>query len=290
MPANVSPMVRRRRLAAELRRLRERKGLTGDQVAEILGWSPSKVSRYELARTGLKPADVRRMLEAYGVDGQRQNDLLALARQATAKGWWEQYSDVIDEEYLSLIGLEDEATSEWSWHLEVIPGLLQTEAYARQVNMKGQLLAAVPPGQIERSVEMRMRRQETLTRDPPLRLTAILDESVLRRHLAGSDVMRDQLKRLVEFADLPSVSIRVLQLSDDYPLIINSFDLLQFEGEEATSMPDVVWTEHLTSTLHFEGEADTYQYRLVFQHLLDSALGPSESLNVIARTATEVWS
>lgn len=290
MRADISPTVRRRRLAAELRRLRSEQGLNADEVAERLGWSPSKVSRYELARTGLKPADVRKMLEVYGVDAQRQNDLIALANEATKKGWWEEYADALPEEHVSLIGLEAEATSEWSWHLEVVPGLLQTEAYARSVNTRGQSLSPVPPGQIERSVQARMRRQELLTREPPLDLVAVIDESVLLRRLAPPPVMREQLNHLIEIAQLPNVYLRVLKLSDDCPMIMNSFDLLRFGRGQDAILPDVVWTEHLRSTLYFEGETDTYQYRLVIERLAESSQGASESLDLIARTAAQTWS
>jgi transcriptional regulator with XRE-family HTH domain len=280
MPGNVSPEVRRRRLAAELRRLRGESRLKTTDVARHLGWSPSKVSRYELARTGLKLSDVREMLTFYGVDTPRQNELLALAEEASEKGWWEDFSDVLPEEQISLTGLEDEATAEWAWHLEVIPGLLQTEEYARHVNSKGYSLAPVPPGQIERSIGVRMKRQEVLTRDPPLRLSVVLDEGVLRRRVGGPHVMRRQLSRLIAVAQLPNVSIRVLRLESDPPILINSFVLLRF-GDEGTRMPDVVYTEHFRATLYFEGETDTYQYRIVFQRLQDGALGELESLDFI---------
>jgi transcriptional regulator with XRE-family HTH domain len=288
MPGKVSPEVRRRRLAAELRRLRERSGFKTTEVAGQLGWSPAKVSRYELARTGLKPADVRLMLAFYGVTGQRQDELLALAFEASEKGWWQLFSDVMPDEHISLIGLEDEATAEWSWHLEVIPGLLQTEEYARHVNSKGYSLAPVPQSQIERSVAVRMKRKELLTRDPPLELRAVVDEAVLRRGFGGSSVMREQLRHLIEMARLPNVSLRVLPFADDGTIIMNSFDLLRF-GTQAGTMPDVAYTEHFRATLYFEGETDTFQYRIVFERLWDGALGQAESARIIERIISRVW-
>jgi transcriptional regulator with XRE-family HTH domain len=288
MPGKVSPEVRRRRLAAELRRLRGQSGLKIAEVAGQLGWSSAKVSRYELARTGLKPSDVRLMLALYGVDDLRQNELLALAFEASEKGWWESFSDVMPDEHISLIGLEDEATAEWSWHLEVIPGLLQTEEYARQVNSKGYSLAPVPESQIERSVAVRMKRQELLLRDPPLELRVVIDEAVLRRGFGGSGVMRDQLRHLVEIARLPNVSLRVLPFGDDSTIIMNSFDLLRF-GTQSGKMPDVVYTEHFRATLYFEGETDTHQYRIVFERLREAALGEIGSVQLIERIITQVW-
>lgn len=284
MPANVSPEVRRRRLAAELRRLRGRSGLTGDEVARRLGWSPSKVSRYELARTGLKPSDVKDMLVIYKIDTKRRNELLALAEEATEKGWWEEFSDVLSEEQLSITGLEDEATAELSWHMDVIPGLLQTEEYARRVNTKGYSLAPVPPSQVERSVRARMIRRELLTRDPPLQLSAVLDEAVLRRRLGDTHVMREQLNHLARVAQLSNVSLRILKFADEPSIVMNSFDLLRFGTAQEGTMPDVVWTEHLRATLYFEGEADTYQYRIVFQQLQESAISEAKSLDLIKQT------
>jgi transcriptional regulator with XRE-family HTH domain len=287
MPGKVSPEVRRRRLAAELRRLRAESRLRTAEVARSLGWSPSKVSRYELARTGLKLPEVRAMLTFYGVDVRRQKDLLALAEEASERGWWEDFSDVLSEEQISLTGLEDEATSECVWHLEVVPGLLQTEEYARQVNSKGYSLAPVPPGLIERSVRVRMKRQERLTRDPPLALSAVVDEGVLRRRVGGVHVMRGQLKHLIAVAQLPNVSLRVLRLDDDPPILMDSFELLRF-GDEAARMPDVVYIEHLRATLYFEGETDTYQYRIVFQRLQECALSEMESLDFIEHIMRQI--
>lgn len=287
MPGKASPEVRRRRLASELRRLRAESRLKTTEVARNLGWSPSKVSRYELARTGLKVPDVREMLAFYGVDARRQEELLALAEEASGKGWWEDFSDVLSDEQISLTGLEDEATSEWVWHLVVIPGLLQTEEYARHVNSKGYSLAPVPPGQIERSVRVRMRRQELLTRDPPLALSAVIDEGVLRRHVGGPHVMLGQLRHLIATAQLPNVSLRVLRLADDPPILMDSFELLRF-GDESARMPDVVFTEHFRAMLYFEDEADTYQYRIVFQRLQAGALGETESLDFIEQIMRQI--
>jgi len=288
MPRKVSPEVRRRILASGLRQLRGESGLKISEVAGQLGWSPAKVSRYELARTGLKPSDVRQMLRFYRVDAQRQSELLALAEEASEKGWWEDFSDVLSEEHISLIGLEDEATAEWSWHIEVIPGLLQTEEYARQVNSKGYSLAPVPPSLIDRSVKVRMKRQERLTQDPPLELLTVLDEAVLRRRIGDPSVMRNQLDHLIAVAQLPNVSLRVLRLGDESPIVMGSFDLLRF-GDQGAIMPDVVYMEHFRATLHFQGEADTHQYQIVFKRLQEGALGKSESLDFIKQIARQTW-
>src|SRR5260370_4025795 len=153
MPTSGSPTVRRRRLAAELRRLRTSTGKTAEDVAKVLGWSKAKVSRYELAQSGLKPGDVGRLVEVYGVEGSHGEQLLALAEEATYKGWWEAYSDVLTEGHLAFIGLEAEATSILEWQVNVVPGLLQTEQYARGVVSGLRYGVTISPTAIQRHLE-----------------------------------------------------------------------------------------------------------------------------------------
>lgn len=289
MPDVVSPTVRRRRLAAELRRLRVRADMTVGQVARQLKWSPSKVSRYELAQSGLKPEEVQRLLDLYGVASDRRQELLSLAHEAEQKGWWEEYSDVLHDEYIEIIGMEAEATSESSWHLGLVPGLLQTEAYARYVNGQGQAFELVPPGQLERSVQVRMKRQELLRRDPPLHFSAVIDESVLLRQIADPQTMRGQLKWLAEAAQLPSVSLRILKLNQRTPFMISPFDILRFGADSDTSLSDVVWVENLTTAVYFEDETESYRFGRVFELLFDKALSTADSIDLITRTAERVW-
>jgi transcriptional regulator with XRE-family HTH domain len=289
MPDYGSPTVRRRRLAAELRRLRDLSGRTGDQVADELGWSPSKVSRYETARTGLKPGDVRKLLDLYQVDEPHREELLALAREAARKGWWEAYSDTLPEEYAALIGMEAEASSSRQWMVEGVPGLLQTEDYAREVNSGYQGVAAIPPAQMERRLEARLARQQVLDRDPPFELSVVLDESVLLRQLASAPVMRAQLEWLVETAQRSNVTLRIRRLGRRYSIMTGSFSLLRFGQARETTMPDVVYSEHLRSNLYFEDVTDTYLYSLAFTRLAEESLQPSESLALISKTAQQVW-
>jgi transcriptional regulator with XRE-family HTH domain len=284
-----SPTVRRRRLAAELRRLREQSGQTAEQIAEAVGWSTSKVSRYELARTGLKPTDVRKLLVYYEVGSSRRSELMALAREATTKGWWEAYSDVLPGEYADHIGLENEARSSLIWQVECVPGLLQTEDYARQINAGFQRMARMPPGAMERRVQVRMLRQRVLTRDPPLELSVVLDESTLLRQTADQPTMRAQMERLLELAEMPNVNLRVLPLHGKRRIMAASFSLLTFgEAHEAT-FHDVVSTENLTASLHFHGETDTYLYHVTFGHIIESALSADDSKELIADIAKRVW-
>jgi transcriptional regulator with XRE-family HTH domain len=289
MSTSGSPAVRRRRLAAELRRLREESGKTAEAVAEVLGWSKAKISRYELARSGLKPRDVEKLLDVYGVRGNYRSQLLTLAEEATQKGWWEAYADILTEEHLAFIGLEAEATSVLQFQVTVVPGLLQTRQYAWQVFSGYQDVRALPPTVIERRVQTRVARQERLTVDPPLELAVIIDESVLRRQWGDRTVMHEQLLHLAAASELSNVVLRVLPLQGPKGLAVESFQVLQFGTAHETQLHDVVSTESLGNYLHVEGETDTYEFRRAFEHLAQRALGPEESREFVLRIARQLW-
>lgn len=284
-----SPTVRRRRLAAELRRLRERAGLTGDQVAQRLGWSASKISRVEHARIGVKPPDVESLLRLYGVEGTHRDELLSLAREAERRGWWERYSDALPPRYAAYIGMESEAETMWEWQPQVVPGLLQTEAYARQIIGLARSTATVPPSEIERRIQTRLARQQVLTRNPPLALSVVLDESVLLRRFGDNLVMRTQLDQLAEMAQLPNITLQVLSLDGAKPVIAQHFVLLQFPRVHEITFHDVVHIEHMDAVLYVEEEFPVYRYRLAFERLIAEALAPDESLELVSRVAREVW-
>jgi transcriptional regulator with XRE-family HTH domain len=284
-----SPTVRRRRLAAELRGIRESQGKSGDAVAAALRWSPSKVSRYELARTSLKPQEVERLLDYYDITGSRRALLLELAKDATRRGWWEEFSDSLSADYQQFIGLEHEATSISIWHVEVVAGLLQTEAYARHIISSYNRVEPVAPGMIERLVRVRMRRQQVLDRKPELQLSVVLDESILRRRIGDERVMHEQLQRLVHDADRPNVTLQILPLDAQHNVTLESFVLFRFGPENNAMLQDVVSAEHLRAAFSVEGERDTYLHRIAFQMLADEALGPASSRELILETAESHW-
>jgi transcriptional regulator with XRE-family HTH domain len=241
VPDSASPTVRRRRLAVELRRLRERANLTGDQVAERVGWSASKLSRIENAHTGPRPAEIKQLLSLYGVEGGTADALISLAQEAkTLKGWWESYSQTIPPAYAALIGMEAEAKSAWSWEPLIVPGLLQTEEYAQAVT-EGLLehITPLPPAVTRRRVQARITRQDVLTRDNPLQLSAILDESVLSRRFGNPTVMKKQLDRLLELTELDNVMLRILPLNGRHPIGTGAFVLLQFDEVHDVDHHDV---------------------------------------------------
>lgn len=289
MAVSGSPTVRRRRLAAELREIRESRGDSGDVVAAALGWSSSKISRYELARGGLKPRDVERLLDYYQVTGPRRAQLLALAQDAAQKGWWEDFSDVVSADLLQFIGLEDEASLIASWHVEVVSGLLQTESYARHIIGIYDQVEPVSPGVIERRVRLRMRRQQVLDREPPLELIVVLDESVLRRRVGDDSVMYEQLQRLARDAERPGVTLRILPLNAHHVLFGAPYVIFRFGPESDAPLHDVVSNEGLQTTFYVEGERETYLYRRGFRNLLGASLEPAASRSLILETAESLW-
>ena len=277
------------RLAAELRGIRESKGKSGDTVAAALKWSPSKISRYERARTGLRPREVERLLDYYEITGPRRALLLGLAEDAAQKGWWEEYSDSLSDDYKQFIGLEHEATSMAIWHVDVVTGLLQTEEYARHIIGSYSQVEPVAPGMIGRLVRVRMRRQQVLSRDG-LQLSVVLDESVLKRRIGDDAVMYDQLQRLVKEADRPNLTLQVLPLDAQHSVFGESFVIFSFGQDADAMLQDVVSTEHLRSGFTLEGERDTYLHRIAFQMLSEASLDPAASRALILKTAESYWS
>jgi transcriptional regulator with XRE-family HTH domain len=284
-----SPTVRRRRLAAELRSIRESKGKSGDVVAAALKWSPSKISRYELARTGLKLREVEKLLDYYEIAGSRRESLLELAKDASQKGWWEEFTDFLSADYQQFIGLEHEATSVAVWHVEVVPGLLQTEAYARHIISSYNQVEPIAPGMIERLVRVRMQRQQVLGREPELALSVVLDESILRRRIGDNRVMYEQLQRLAREADRPNVTLRILRLDSKHTVIGESFVIFGFGPDNDAILQDVVSAEHLKNDFAVEGERETYLHRIAFQMLANASLDPASSRELILETAESYW-
>jgi transcriptional regulator with XRE-family HTH domain len=289
MIASASPMVRRRRLAAELRGIREGKGKSGDAVAAALRWSPSKISRYERARTGLRPREVERLLDYYEITGPRRAHLLGLAEDAAQKGWWEEYADSLSEGYQQFIGYEHEAASMAIWHIDVVTGLLQTEAYARYIISSYSRVEPITPGMIRRLVGVRMRRQQVLDREG-LQLTVVLDESVLIRRIGDEAVMYEQLQRLVREIDRPNLTLRILPLNAHHISIGESFVVFGFPADSDTMPQDVVSTEQMRSSVLLEGERETYLHRIAFQALVEASLDPAESRALILETMRSHWS
>jgi transcriptional regulator with XRE-family HTH domain len=287
--SSASPTVRRRRLAAELRRLRGSR--TGTTVAKALGWSPAKVSRYELGQGSFPLEEIEKLLNYYGVTEPRHSQLLDLAAEANEPAWWDDYADALSPEYLEFIGLEAEAASELVWQVTAVPGLLQTEAYARAIHTAHQQVVLDPPGLFERRTAVRMIRQQVLTsRNPPLELSAVIDEAVLLRKVGSPAVMSEQLRHLAEMSELPNVELRILPIQSETSLKADSFVVFGFGLERETSkLSDVVSTEGVTHQLSIEGETDTYLFRLIFRAFVRAALSPDDSRELILQTVQRQW-
>jgi transcriptional regulator with XRE-family HTH domain len=273
-----TPTGRRRRLGAELRRLRETSGLTIDRVAEALECSQSKVSRIETGQVSATPRDVRDMLELYRVDPARREAIVQIAREARQRGWWHKYVDVPDG-VPAYVGLETAASSIDVYMSLIVPALLQTADYARAII--GAVRPDLPRRELERRVELRMSRQALLDRDEPPELHVLLEEAVLHRPVGGPAVMADQRRRLLEAAERPAVTLQVLPVAAgahagmDGPFTIFGFP--------APAEPDVVALDSAADALYLEGEEDVRRYRRVFERLQPVALPPAESAAFIAR-------
>ncbi|GJF21903.1 helix-turn-helix transcriptional regulator [Streptomyces flaveolus] len=279
------PVVRRRKLGAELRALRTSAGITSGEAARLVGWHQSKVSRIETGTSGAKPADVRLLLDAYGVEDRELRELLVvLAGSDDAGGrhhWWHAYRGVLPPTYRDFISLESQASAMRTLETTVVPGLLQTPEYARAVTRAA--VDGLPEERLDTLVEVRLARQDVLRADPPLELNAVLDEAVLRREVGGPGVMARQLTRLVEAARLPHVRLQVLPFSAGAHIgVTGPFVIFSFPS---TSDLDVVVLDHLTSSLHLERKEDLEAYTEAFNALLLHALSPEDSLDYIAATA-----
>ncbi|MFE9774526.1 helix-turn-helix domain-containing protein [Streptomyces sp. NPDC005931] len=282
------PAVRRRKLGAELRALRTSAGLTSGEAARLVGWHQSKVSRIETGTSGVKPADVRSLLDAYGVaDRQLRELLLVLAGCDDSGGrhhWWHAYRGVLPPTYRDFISLESQASAMCTLETTVVPGLLQTPEYARAVTRAA--LEGVSEERLDTLVEVRLARQDVLRMDPPLELSAVLDEAVLHREVGGPGVLARQLERLVEAARLPHVRLQVLPFSAGAHIgVTGPFVIFSFSR---TSDLDVVVLDHLTSSLYLERKEDLQAYVEAFNALSVHALSPEESLDFIAGTAAGV--
>jgi transcriptional regulator with XRE-family HTH domain len=277
----------RRRLGAELRRLRNGAGLHLDQVAVRLHCSTSKISRLETGKGIPKPADVRELIKIYGVAADTERDMLMrLVRESRTEGWWESYTDGVAPEKFVLdvqaryTALETEASAVRSFDPAALHGLLQTSGYTRA------LMAALLPNhssdQIEQLVELRGRRQEALTRsERPLELSVVLDEAVLNRRVGDAAVMREQLRAILDLLALPTVQVRVLPFAAGvHQVHSGGFNILEFAADE---MPDVVYRENGGDGEYLESVSEVDVYKGAFADVSDRALDPEASRTLISR-------
>ena len=270
------PTPRSRRLGRELRTLREQHGYKLDQVAEQLRCSPSRISRIESGEIKSRPGDVMELLDLYSVepDSEQARLLLDMARELREPGWWQRLG-ALSQRYLTYIGFEAEATDMHNFEPTLVPGLLQTEAYARAVISIGRETEAAAIGEF---VNARMRRQEVLTRDNPLRLWAILSEAVLLCEVGGRETLQTQLRHLAEVSSLPNVTIQVLPFAAGAHFAIHGgFAVLSLGPND----PSLGYIETLAGELFLESQEDVGRLNAVYDHLRMLSLSPAESVRLI---------
>jgi transcriptional regulator with XRE-family HTH domain len=279
-----TPTVRRRRLGSELRRLREAQAIKLEEVAERLGLAASTLSRIETGKAPTRIAYLRSMLDYYGLDdpGQRQI-LLDMAREGHRKGWWAAWEDVLPAGFDIYVGLEAEAASLRVYEAQVVHGLLQTEEYARAVLT---VRRRQTPAEIDRLVSLRMQRQEVLLREDPIDLWLILDEAVIRRVMGPPDLTRQQLVYLAQAAQMPNVTLQVLEFSSGlHPALNGSFAIIGFPERFD---PDVVYSEGVGGQTYNEKHEEVQARVDAFDLLRATALPPAESAELILEVARDL--
>jgi transcriptional regulator with XRE-family HTH domain len=266
-------------VGAELRRLREAKGISRDEAGYVIRASGSKISRLELGRVSFKERDVADLLTLYGVaEEAERGPLLDLAREANNPDWWHKYSDVLPSWFQSYVGLEAAASLIRTYEVQFVPGLLQTEDYARAVTLLGH--ASAPADEVERRVRLRVGRQQMLTRPEAPRVWAVMDEATLRRPIGGPDVMSEQLKALIEATMLPNVTLQVMPFRfGGHTGAGGAFTILRFRDQE---LPDVVFVEQLTSAIYLDKREDVDQYVAAMERLCVDAASPAETTQMLS--------
>jgi DNA-binding XRE family transcriptional regulator len=276
--APASPTVLRIILGRQLQTLREKAGMSYEQAAEAIYASAWTLRRMEKADVGLKLNYVKSLLMAYGITDVREIDVfLDLAREANKPGWWHSYTDVLPAWFRVFPGLEQAASLIRGYEPHCIPGLLQTEDYARALSLAGYPNAA--QDETDRRVELRITRQQILTRPDPPKLWVVIDEAALRRPVGGPGVMRPQLGRLIDATDQPNITLQVLPLAvGAHPVMYGMFHLLRFPTPE---LPDVVYGENLTSAFYLDKPTDVAAYTEALDRLCAQASPADKSAGIL---------
>jgi transcriptional regulator with XRE-family HTH domain len=272
-------------VGSRLRRLREARGISREDAGYAIRASGSKISRLERGRNGFKQRDVADLLSLFGVtDEAERQEVLQLAEQANAPGWWESYGEVVPAWFEPYLGLEQSAGVIRCYEVQFVPGLLQTEQYARAVVPLGHPIE--PDDRIDRRVALRMRRQEILRRSDPPKLWVVIDEAALRRPYGGAATMRGQLRHLIGLAELPHISIQVMPLANGgHAAAGGPITFLRFpEGD----LPDVVYLEQLASALYLDKRADAGHYGAVLDRLGVEAEQPDKTLAILHGILDEI--
>lgn len=278
------PTVRRMILGTQLRRLRERAGLTRTVAGDSIRASDSKISRLELGRVGFKERDVTDLLTLYGVtDAEERDQLLQLARETNLPGWWHRYNDLMPKWFEDFVGLEEAANRIRIYELQFVPGLLQTEDYARALASHGDPKMVTEA--VERRVALRMRRQKLLVGPEAPRLWAVIDESVLHRPLGGAKVLRAQIDQLLELTALSHIALQVVPYSVSGYHAEGAFTLLSFAEPE---LPNIAYIEHLSGALYLEKLDEIETYSRALDQLAVVGETPDRTRQLLAKRRAEI--
>jgi transcriptional regulator with XRE-family HTH domain len=279
------PTALRIMLGAQMRRLREAKRLSREQAADAIRGTHSKISRLELGRSGFKQRDVADLLTLYGIMGEEEREaLLALARQASTPGWWHQYGDILPAWFEVYVGLEAAASVIRSYEMQFVHGLMQTEDYARAVIMIANSHA--PGEEIDRRVDLRMRRRQLLTQPGGPKLWAVLDEAALRRSPGGPDVIRGQLKHLLEITTMPNVTLQIVPFhAGAHAAAGGPFTILRFAEPD---LPDVVYLEQLNSALYLDKREQLNDYMSTMDQLCVQAENTAGTRRMLSTLLDEI--
>lgn len=275
-----TPTVRLRRLAAELRQLRTDAGLTREDVSEQTSINSATLYRIETARVRPQRRTLLALLDKYGVsDEDQRSEMIALSRQATQLGWLQQYESELPEQYTTYISFEAEARSIRDYESQFIPGLLQTEDYARAL-IQG-TLPLLPADEVQRRVEARLQRQAALTKKAPLQLWAIMDEAIFHRMVGGPSVMAEQLSRLIDAGRQTHVTLQTIPFEiGAHPGMTGPFVIMDFPDK---ADPELVYTESMGGDLFLERDTDVRRYATMFEHLRALAMNPADSERAIKK-------
>jgi transcriptional regulator with XRE-family HTH domain len=283
--AGSGPTVLRILLGAQLRRLRESRGITREDAGWEIRASGSKISRMELGRVSFKERDVADLLTLYGLgdEGERAA-LLSLARQANNPGWWHDFGDILPAWFQPYLGLEAAASLIRTYEVQFVPGLLQTRDYARAVILLSHVDAS--DAEINRRIELRRARQRVVSRpDPPL-LWVVIDEAVLRRPIGGPEVMRAQIEALIEASRQPNIRLQIIPFhAGGHAAAGGAFAILRFAEPE---LPDVVYAEQLTGALYLDKREDVDNYAIAMERLCVSAEPPGNTATILEKILHEV--
>jgi transcriptional regulator with XRE-family HTH domain len=284
-----SPTVLRIMLGGQLRRLRESQGISRETAGYKIRASESKISRMELGRVSFKERDIGDLLTLYGVvDEEERKALLTLAREANSPGWWHRYGDILPSWFQPYLGLETSAALIRTYEVKFVPGLLQTEDYARAVILLGYRNAS--PAEIEHRVRLRMERQQHILGNPGCapQIWAVMDEAALRRPVGRPEVMRAQLESLIDATTRANISVQIIPFSSGgYEAAGGPFTIMRFRDRE---LPDMVYIEHLTSALYLDKPEDTNDYVLMMDQLCVQAEPPTRTIEVLAKALDDLAS